>query len=128
MESVVNGRANWGIPKTKADFSFVQTGKDTETATVTVDGKTAAQFTMRTGKLSFPVSTKLLPFPLVQKYEGKYFFTNFYGKGKGHPAGIADMKIDPALFPDVASCRPIAVIRVDPFEITFPKAEIREEE
>ena len=123
MESVVNGRANWGIPKIKADFSFVQTGEDTETITVTADGKTAAEFTIRTGKLSFPVSTKLLPFPLVQKHEGKYFFTNFFGKGKGHPAAVKDMKIDPALFPDVAACRPIAVIRVDPFEITFPRAE-----
>ena len=25
MESVVNGRANWGIPKEKADFSFEKT-------------------------------------------------------------------------------------------------------
>ena len=34
------------------------------------------------------------------------------------------MKIDPALFPDVSVCHPIAVIRVDPFNITFPEAKI----
>ena len=123
MESVVNGRANWGIPKEKADFSFEETGSGTEKVTVTVGGKAAAEFTLRSGRFSFPVSTKLLPFPLVQQHEGKHYFTDFFGTGKGHFARITEMKIDPALFPDVSLCRPIAVIRVDPFNITFPEAK-----
>ena len=123
MESVVNGRENWGIPKEKADFSFEKTD-GAEKVTVTVDGKLAAEFNLQSGKLSFPVSTKLLPFPLVQQYEGKHYFTNFFGKGKGYFSKVIDMKIDPALFPDVSVCRPIAVIRVDPFNITFPEAKI----
>ena len=124
MESVVNGRANWGIPKEKADFSFEKIGSNTEKVTVTANGKVAAEFTLRSGGFWFPVSTKLLPFPLVQMYEGKHYFTNFFGKGKGHFSQIKEMKIDPALFPDVSVCRPIAVIRVEPFSITFPEAEI----
>ena len=39
MESVVNGRANWGIPKEKADFSFEKSGDDEEKAIVSVGGK-----------------------------------------------------------------------------------------
>lgn len=124
QESVVNGRANWGIPKEPADFSFEDLGGGVEKASVTVNGQAAAQFTLKSGKLSFPVSTKLLPFPLVQEYEGKRYFTSFSGKGKGHFARVKDVKIDPALFPDVSLCRPIAVIRVDPFNITFPVAGI----
>ena len=124
MESVVNGRANWGIPKEKADFSFEETDGGEEKVTVTVGGKIAAAFTLRSGRLSFPVSTKLLPFPLVQQYEGKHYFTDFFGKGKGHLAKMTDIQIDPALFPDVSVCRPIAVIRVEPFSITFPRAKI----
>ncbi len=124
MESVVNGRANWGIPKEKADFSFEETDSGTEKVTVTAGGKTAAEFTLHSGKFSFPVSTNLLPFPLVQQYERKHYFTDFFGKGTGHFSTITDMKIDPALFPDVSACRPIAVIRVDPFHITFPEAKI----
>lgn len=123
MESVVNGRANWGIPKEKAEFSFEEIGNRTEKATVTVEGKVAAEFTLKSGRFPFPVSTKLLPFPLVQQYEGKYYFTNFFGKGKGHFVRIKGMKIDPALFPDVSFYRPIAAIRVDPFSITFPEAK-----
>lgn len=126
MESVINGRANWGIPKDKADFSFEQISETTEKATISVDGKIAAEFTLKTGKLSFPVSTKLLPFPLVQEYEERRFFTNFFGKGKGHLAKLVDVKVDPELFPDISLCKPIAVIQVEPFNITFPKAEIVE--
>lgn len=122
MESVVNGRANWGIPKEKADFRFEQTGRGEERVTVSVGEKTAASFVLRSGKLSFPVSTKLLPFPLVQEYEGRRCFTNFFGSGKGHFGRIREADIDPELFPDVTGCRPIAVIRVDPFDITFPEA------
>ncbi|MBQ0037450.1 MAG: acetoacetate decarboxylase family protein [Clostridiales bacterium] len=126
MESVVNGRANWGIPKEKADFSFENIGENTEKATVSVDGKTAAEFTLKSGKFSFPVSTKLLPFPLVEQYKSKHYFTNFFGKGKGHFAKIKNIKINPDLFPDVSVCRPIAVIRVDPFDITFPEAKTQD--
>ena len=61
---------------------------------------------------------------IVVKEEGKHYYTNFSGKGKGHFSKVIDMKIDPALFPDVSVCRPIAVIRVDPFDITFPEAKI----
>ena len=125
MESVVNGRANWGIPKEKAEFRFEQLDGRTEKATVSVEGKTAAEFTIRSGKFRFPVSTKLLPFPLVQKQEGKYYFTNFSGKGTGRLAGVRELRVAPDLFPDVSGCRPLAVIRVDPFDITFPEAEIR---
>lgn len=125
MESVVNGRANWGIPKEQADFRFEQTGSHTETATVSVSGRTAARFTLKSGKFSFPVSTKLLPFPLVQELDGKHYYTSFSGKGTGHFARLKDISIDPALFPDISGLRPIAVIRVNPFNITFPKAEIK---
>ena len=126
MESVVNGRANWGIPKEKADFSFEKSGDNEEKAIVSVGGKTAAEFTVKSGKLAFPVSTKLLPFPLIQQYEGKNYYTDFFGTGKGHLANLKDIKIDPNLFPDISCCRPIAVIRVDPFEITFPEAKIED--
>lgn len=125
MESVVNGRANWGIPKEKADFRFKKLNDREEEITVCVEGKKAAQFVIKSGKLSFPVSTKLLPFPLVQEYEGRHYYTNFFGSGKGHFGNVKKAEIDGSLFPDVSGCKPIAVIRVEPFAITFPEAEIK---
>lgn len=124
MASVVNGRRNWGIPKEQADFSFEKAVNGTERAAIRIGDRVVARFTLKSGGLSFPVSTKLLPFPLVQRHEGRDYHTNFFGRGRGRLAKLTDIEIDPELFPDIAQCRPIAVLRVDPFEITFPKAEI----
>lgn len=126
MESVVNGRENWAIPKEKADLLFETVDKKTEKATVSINDNIIASFTIKHGKLRFPVSTKLLPFPLVQKQDGKYYYTNFFGKGKGQFAKIKSVTINSEFFPDVSKIKPIAVIKVDPFDITFPKAEIKE--
>ncbi|MCQ2399476.1 MAG: hypothetical protein MJ072_03100, partial [Clostridia bacterium] len=103
-----------------------EAAKNTEKATVSSGGKTVAEFTLKYGGITFPVSTKLLPFPLVQDYDGKYYFTNFFGKGKGKIARIKEIKINPEFFPDVSAIKPIAVIRVSPFSITFPIAKIKE--
>lgn len=126
MESVVNGRANWGIPKEKADFKFTPSGLNSENIVVSTEGRTIAAFEIETGKAFFPVSTSLLPFPLVQKHEGKYLYTDFFGKGIGRLARIKRIHIDRELFPDISKCRPIAVIQVDPFDITFPVSKVTE--
>lgn len=124
MESVVNGRKNWGIPKEQADFKFEQIDKRTEKVSISKDGVTFAEFELKSGKIFFHVSTKLLPFPLVQKYEGKFLFTNFFGKGRGRFAKVKKISINKEYFPDIASYKPIAVVAVSPFDITFPVAEM----
>ena len=121
-ESVVNGRLNWGIPKEEAAFDFSQISENEERIRVMVGDRVAADFILHTGKLHFPVSTKLLPFPLVQRYQGRDLYTDFSGSGTGSFASIRELRIDPQLFPDISECRPIAVIKVDPFRITFPLA------
>lgn len=123
-ESVVNGRKNWAIPKERADFSFEEISKNTEKIIISLENKTIAEFFIKHNRFKFPVTTKLLPFPLVQQYENRYFFTNFFGKGKGQLAKIKTIKINSELFPDLSKCKPIVGIKVKPFNITFPKAEI----
>ncbi len=125
-ESVVNGRANWGIPKEQAEFDFEKLNSQQERIRVSCGGTLVAEFVIRTGRLLFPVNTKLLPFPLVQLHEGKYFYTTFSGSGKGHFAKIEKLEVNSELFPDISVCKPIAAIRVEPFAITFPKALIED--
>lgn len=124
MDSVVNGRNNWGIPKEHADFKFESIGKEKERITIKKEGKLIADFEISTGKIAFPVSTKILPIPLVQQYEGKNYYTSFLGKGKGRIAKIKKMKIDGNMFPDVTGERLIGVIKVEPFNIIFPTATV----
>lgn len=138
MASVQNGRANWAIPKELADFKFTKLDDSTEQIAITQPAQskktsvtktnstdTIAEFTIKSGHLHFPVSTKLMPFPLVQKQDDKLFFTNFFGKGRGSLAKIKSIKINGDQFPDISICKPIAVVKVDPFDITFPEAVIQ---
>lgn len=122
-ESVICGRENWGIPKEKADFEFIKKEDSVDEVIVSVDNKKVVEAKLKSRKLSFPVSTKLLPFPLIQEYKGKYLYTNFYGKGKGRLVKIESIKVDKTYFPDISNIKPIAVIKVDPFDITFPLAK-----
>lgn len=124
MTSVENGRRNWGIPKELADFSFRSTESHTEKVSIFSGDHTIAEFTLKSGKLSFPVNTKLLPFPLVQHQEGRYYYTTFQGSGTGKIAKLKDVHINPRLFPDISGFKPLIAIKVEPFKITFPMAKI----
>lgn len=123
-ESVENGRRNWGIPKERAEFLFHVIDSYTEKVCVFSGENTVAEFTLKSGNSTFPVSTKLLPFPLVQYYEGKYYYTDFYGSGTGRFAKLKAVHVNPQFFPDISSFKPIMAVKVEPFNITFPEAVI----
>lgn len=120
MESVLNGQENWGIPKEQADFNFQSINKNSERVQISINGTSVADMTLKSFGVKFPVNTKLLPFPLVQKHDNKYFYTQFFGGGTGQLAKIDHISINSQLFPDISSIKPIAVIKVNPFNITFP--------
>jgi len=124
MASVVNGRNNWAIPKERADFRFERLCGRRERVTVSVGEAMAADLTLRAFGPRFPVSTALLPFPLVQRQGNRDYHTRFTGKGWGRLARVEAMRFDGALFPDLAGIRPVAVLAVEPFEITFPVAVV----
>ena len=126
QDSVDNGIKNWAIPKELASFDFESIGKNQEkvrVSTLTNEKKTPIlEATFKQYPIPFPVHTALLPFPLVQEYEGREYYTKFTGKGIGHLCSMTDLTIHPHFFPDLTDTKPIAVIKVNPFHITFPKA------
>jgi hypothetical protein len=124
MESVENGRRNWAIPKEPAEFSFQSTGPHTEKISVSSGDSTIAEFTLESCGISFPVNTKLFPFPLVQYHEESYYYTTFLGNGTGKLAKLKDVHINSSLFPDISGFKPLIAINVEPFKITFPVATI----
>lgn len=126
LESVYNGRKNWGIPKEYAEFKFKKINEKEEKITIEKDEIKLASFVIDSSSIGFPVNTNLLPFPLVQKYEDQILYTSFHGKGKGHFSKVKEITINSDLFPDISDIKPIAVIKVDPFSITFPIAEKEE--
>jgi hypothetical protein len=124
LDSVVNGRRNWGIPKEQAEFVFDQIDEHHEHIVIKTGASPIAEFSIRSGGLSFPVNTRFLPFPLVQKQEDEYFYTTFTGKGKGKLAHMEKVTINDKLFPDVSACKLLFALKVEPFSIEFPKPRI----
>lgn len=122
-ESVVNGRKNWAIPKEIARFKFNDVGKNKEEVHIQTEDEEIMKIKFKSKGIKFPVHTKLMPFPLIQLQNDKYYFTKFTGKGWGRLSRIKEVNINAKKFPNISRIRPIAVIKVEPFSITFPVAE-----
>jgi hypothetical protein len=121
--STLNGRANWAIPKQTADFHW-QKEKGLDRVDVTLNGKPVFQASIRSGGISFPMSTGLLPIRLRQELEDQVLFTQPEGKGWGKLAHMQDLEVDPLLFPDIRGIKPLLALKVSPFTLTFPKPSI----
>ena len=125
QESVVSGRANWGIPKDLASFSIHRESRGHEIWSVCErEKKPFFEAEIRYGSAPFPVHTAALPMPLLQTWRGNRFLTRFRGFGLGRLAKLDRVTIDTEIFPDLAHKKPLLGIEVSPFRLTFPKPEI----
>lgn len=124
MESVVNGRKNWAIPKEPARFSFQDETTREEKVSVTDGDEPIFTGVFERFGLPFPVNTRLLPLGIVQTDGGQIYSTNPHGSGTGRLAWIKSLTVNAVRFPDVAILRPVIAIQVDPFRMVFPKAKI----
>lgn len=120
QESVDNGIKNWGIPKFKADFEWYKYDKNKEHICIKKEDEIILDIEFSHHSLKFPVSTKLIPLSIVQEYNGQKILTQPKSKGKGQWAKIQKLNINEKLFPDVSILKPLAVIKVSDFKMTFP--------
>lgn len=123
--SVDGGISNWGIPKELADFKIEDIDKKRTKILVKKKSEMVASFLFKETFFPLPVSTKILKYPLVQKRNNKYYFTDFKGSGKGKMAIIEEQNINDKYFPDIANFTPIISVKINPFKIVFPKPKIR---
>lgn len=121
--STANGRANWAIPKQTADFQW-RKEKGLDHVEISLHGQKVLQTCIRSGGLSFPMSTALLPIQLRQELAGQVLFTQPEGKGWGKLARIQELEVNPQLFPDIQGIKPLLALKVSPFTLTFPKPSI----
>jgi Acetoacetate decarboxylase (ADC) len=129
QESAENGLSNWGIPKELAAFRLSNEENGLETIKVSQNGVPVFDITIKTSQsdLAFPLRTLFRPFPLVQFHEGKTFWFNIWGKGKGKLAQILKVEVNPELFPNFAFFKHVAIIRVSKFRLKLPLAKVKEE-
>lgn len=123
--STGNGRKNWGIPKETARFDWQPAANGGDTVTVCVGERVAFSATLRAGGLSFPLTTALLPFTIGQRLDGETFLTRPCATGWAKPARLIDLQTDPDLFPNLSDLKPLAVLALRDFQMTFPFPEIQ---
>ncbi|HQI80136.1 MAG TPA: acetoacetate decarboxylase family protein [Deltaproteobacteria bacterium] len=126
LESVVNGRRNWGIPKELAVFEVSREG-GVESVRMSRDGRQFAELRYRALPFSVPVTTALVPRglrTLVHLHEGRTYLTTPGARGAVSPARLVHARIDGAVFPDFSQCRILGTFAVPKFLMTFPEAVI----
>lgn len=121
--SVVNGRANWGIPKELAHFDVTRAGARDERYQASFEGQRFLDIGFRAHGPRLPLTSSLLPAPLrryVQCFEGTAFEFDLRLRGWMRWARVTDVTIDPRRFPDLAQGRLLAALQVTDFEMHMP--------
>ena len=123
--STENGRYNWGIPKETVSIRWHSSGK-IDRITIGFADNNFFEATITSGGIPFPVHTAFLPIRLHQQLNEQIYLTGPAGKGWARFARIQSMCIDPNFFPDVGGLSPLAAIKVSPFYMHFPQANVRQ--
>lgn len=120
--SVVSGRANWAIPKELADFDWSNTA-NCDRINVTHKGIDVLDITLKPKGPAFPVTTSFLSISIGQEDAGRTLITRPSGQGWGRLASLKSVLVNKDNFPDIAGIKPLAICRVDPFQMIFPPAQ-----
>jgi hypothetical protein len=128
-ESVVNGRANWGIPKDRADFEF-EAGPAGDRIRVTDAGREVCRIDFGPARgPRLPLTTSLLPArlaTLAQWHAGQAFYYRPQARGSLRLCRLRDWQFDPQKFPDLSGARVLACLRIERFDMTFPVARVEQ--
>lgn len=122
MDSVVNGRRNWGIPKDLAEFE-IERGKRSERVRIAAGGKVFADLEFQRTRLSLPVTTATMPAPLRrlgQVLGGRHFLLSPSARGRAGLASLSSATVDPLVFPDIGQGIPLVTAEITQFRMTFP--------
>jgi hypothetical protein len=133
-ESVWNGRHNWGIPKELADFSFDKNADGSQSIRVSYEGIPFLSLRASPWSFRFPITTSVLPgFQVVQKQLTTtavsnpplpaLLLTRPSATGSARLATLSGLKTDPSRFPNIGQIKPLAVLTVENFQMTFPSPE-----
>jgi hypothetical protein len=123
-DSVWNGIENWGIPKELAGFTRQTHNDGSETFSAMLDGHTFLSATLAPFGPRFPISSSLVPLSVAQALRDDLLITHSTAKGSARLCRVRDLHVDAALFPDISRIKPIAVVAVKDFRMTFPVPEV----
>jgi hypothetical protein len=131
-DSVVNGRANWGIPKDRADFEVRVDPANPREESIVVraeDGREMCALRLAVTRFAprLPVPGFLVPEglrTLAQRFGGKTYYYAPASSGWLRPGRLLEWWFDPELFPDLRAGSVAGVFKVESFRLTFPLAKV----
>jgi hypothetical protein len=125
-DSVVNGRANWGIPKDRADFRIDRGATERIEVRSGTQQMCALDFGAARGP-RMPLSTTWLAqrwLTLAQVHDGYTYYYTPVARGAIRWCRLLDWRFGPTLFPDLSAARVAAAVRVEEFTMLFPQARV----
>jgi hypothetical protein len=125
-DSVVNGRANWGIPKDRASFDWSR-ADDVDRWRVTSDRRAVCEmeFTAPSGP-RLPLRSSWVGRRLgtvAQRLDGRTYYCRPAATGSLRWCRLRQWQFDAALFPDLSRATVLAALRVENFNMEFPVAQ-----
>ncbi len=138
QESIINGRANWAIPKEQAVFSFTKAvqqpgeivevfASDSLSGTQNNESKPFFRMHVQDFGPKFPIFTTFLNLVLRQHglEDSMYYYTKLIAKGKARLTRVLSLQIDPRFFPDTTQIKPLLAISIPDFQMEFPVPQIK---
>lgn len=125
--SVVNGQANWGIPKRLADFEETRVDRRVRRLEASRDGRTFASWTVRGRGPKLPVTTAVVPAgmrTLAQTWGGKTFLTSPKARGWMRSAHLEGSVFEGPEFPDLEGQKLLGAFEVSSFRMEFPVPKV----
>ncbi len=120
LDSVINGRANWGIPKELAEFEFKNLDQGIHSVKVMTNGEMVFDCHFKDRSLGFPLSTSILPFQFIQPLNAKEYVTHPKGSGKAFFSPPQDLVTGHGLFPSIGTQRRLTSLHIPNFSLAFP--------
>lgn len=119
--SAASGRANWALPKEVADFHVDSAGgvahwRVEQGGTLLLDAR------FRPGRLGLPLPRWLVRPKLAQPAGDHLLLTRFRVGGRVHLAD-AEAPVTGGLLPDLSRARPVGIVHLSRFNLTFPPAQ-----
>jgi hypothetical protein len=121
--SVVNGRANWGIPKDLAEMQIVRRPTGEEVLRAGPEGDPFAELIARSLGPRLPFNSARIPLPIAQVWNGQIFRIGLTMQASARWLDVIRWRGDGVRFPALTGLRPLAGIKLENFAITFPVAE-----
>ncbi|MXV20098.1 hypothetical protein GLX28_10655 [Deinococcus xianganensis] len=130
QQSLVWGRRNWAIPKSRADFAW-EGAPGREQVRVTQDGQLLAHLSVGAWGPSLPVTTAVVPAawrtliqpPLPEAEDRASLLTTVAASGWVRPARLSVISGD--VHPALLERRPLLTVAVPDFRMVFPVPRVR---